>query len=350
MKALGVLALGILAPPALALPVVLAGMPASSGEPTGAALEEVPPEALTAYLAAAPSCPELPWPVLAAVGAVESDHGRAGGGRIGPDGKASPPVFGPRLDGTAGTQRVGDTDGGRLDADPVLDRAVGPMQFLPETWARWGRDADGDGTADPQDLDDATASAAAYLCGEDGRLDDLEAALFSYNHSPAYVAEVLAEAERYGTLGPAAPAPAVAALLADPRVELVESARRDLSSGSVDPRIVAVLSALAGRFRLAVGVIRSGHSPCVGGGTRAERPACTLSDHYFGRGVDIFAINASPVSASNAAARQAAEFLVSLPEPLRPDELGVPWPALSALPGVFSDASHRDHLHVSYDP
>ena len=73
-----------------------------------------------------------------------------------------------------------------LHGDPEWDHAVGPLQFLPSTWETWGRDGDGDGTADPQDLDDAAAAAAAYLCGAGQDLTTgpgWSAAVYAYNHS-----------------------------------------------------------------------------------------------------------------------------------------------------------------------
>jgi len=84
------------------------------------------------------------------------------------------------------------------------------MQFIPQTWARWGRDGDGDGDRDPQNLYDATAAAAAYLCAGRRLVDDagLRAGYFSYNHSEAYVEAVLAHAHGYATFRiPAAPPP-----------------------------------------------------------------------------------------------------------------------------------------------
>ena len=83
---------------------------------------------------------------------------------------------------------MADTDGGRLDGDTTWDRAVGPMQFLPSTWRTFGVDGDGDGVADPQDVEDASASTAAYLCygGRDLPAGGLRTAILSYNHSAAY--------------------------------------------------------------------------------------------------------------------------------------------------------------------
>ena len=134
-----------------------------------------------------PGC-HLQWPLLAAIGLVESNHGRhtqiLAGRRV---------VLGPVLNGGA-FAAVPDTDHGRLDGDPRWDRAVGPMQFLPSTWARYAVDANGDGTADPQDGADAAAGAAAYLCaagGDVGSAPGLRQAIFSYNHSDAYVQQVL---------------------------------------------------------------------------------------------------------------------------------------------------------------
>ncbi|MGH9283458.1 MAG: lytic transglycosylase domain-containing protein, partial [Acidimicrobiales bacterium] len=152
---------------------VVAGAASShaTGVPSPTAMADVPAPLLAAYQQEAARCPGLPWPVLAAIGKVESDHGRGGSAIPGQDTGTASRNIGPPLEGGGGTARVVDTDGGRLDGDAVLDRAVGPMQFLPGTWARWGRDGDGDGTADPFNSFDAIASAAAYLCGTRGWVD-----------------------------------------------------------------------------------------------------------------------------------------------------------------------------------
>jgi hypothetical protein len=134
----------------------------------------------------------LPVELLAAIGEVES--GSLAGHRLDESHRPVPAVLGPALDGR-GHAAIPDTDGGRWDGDPTWDRAVGPMQFIPGTWRVWGRDGDGDGAADPQDLYDATVTAAAYLCAAGGDLsrdDRLETAVLAYNHSRTYLTTVLA--------------------------------------------------------------------------------------------------------------------------------------------------------------
>ena len=108
-----------------------------------------------------PSC-RIQWWGLAAIGRTESRH--AAGRTIGADGTISPPIFGPVLDGSGGFARITDTDGGRIDGDPVFDRAAGPTQFIPSTWRALGLDASGDRRADPQNIYDAAYSSARYLC------------------------------------------------------------------------------------------------------------------------------------------------------------------------------------------
>jgi hypothetical protein len=139
----------------------------------------------------APGC-RLRWELLAAIGQVES--GQAGGGRVTPDGTTVTPILGPRLDGGA-FAAVPDTDGGAYDGDTVYDRAVGPMQFIPSTWARWGADGNGDGRADPDNVYDAALAAGRYLCAGGRDLSDpadLDRAILGYNHSAAYLATVKA--------------------------------------------------------------------------------------------------------------------------------------------------------------
>jgi len=129
----------------------------------------IPERALAAYAGAAlltaevnPDC-GIGWNTLAGLGAIESDHGRHAGSRIGPDGTAEPGIFGIALDG-GDTDTVADSDGGVIDGDDVHDRAVGPLQFIPESWRNWGFDGNGDGVADPQNIDDAAVAASNYLC------------------------------------------------------------------------------------------------------------------------------------------------------------------------------------------
>jgi Transglycosylase SLT domain len=81
---------------------------------------------------------------------------------------------------------------------PSSAGAIGWMQFLPSTWASYGVDADGDGTADPYDPQDAIYAAASYLSAA-GMPADTPGAIFAYNHADWYVAEVLANAGCYGT-------------------------------------------------------------------------------------------------------------------------------------------------------
>ncbi|MFC3999833.1 lytic transglycosylase domain-containing protein [Nocardiopsis sediminis] len=170
-----------------------------------AASTGIPRRALEAYAAAQlrameelPQC-RISWPTLAAIGEVESRHGTFAGGEIGPGGRTTVDIIGIPLDGTNGTAAIRDTDGGRLDGDTEWDRAVGPMQFIPRTWDRWGADADGDGTADPHDIDDAALAAARYLCadGRDLTSDDgWWTAILTYNESASYADDVLDIANR----------------------------------------------------------------------------------------------------------------------------------------------------------
>ncbi len=143
-----------------------------------------------------PGC-RLSWPTLAGIGAVESGHGTFGGLALGPDGRAERPIIGVPLNGT-GVAQIADTDGGALDGDAQWDRAVGPMQFIPSTWSRWGADADGDGLSDPHSVDDSTLAAGRYLCASGGDLtrgDAWNRAILAYNHSVDYVDAVRSRAD-----------------------------------------------------------------------------------------------------------------------------------------------------------
>lgn len=187
---LGRAALSLTAVSATALAVLTTGVQAAAPvtvAPSAAAVADIPAAYLRAYTGAATRCPGLSWTLLAGVGKVETDHGRAA-----------------RLVSPTGAQ--------------------GPMQVEPATWSAFAVDADGDGRADPFDVTDATATAAAYLCAL-GVGSDPHAALVAYNcgstsagcqvAAGGYAALVLAWAARYANPVPgsaARPVGPVAAL------------------------------------------------------------------------------------------------------------------------------------------
>jgi membrane-bound lytic murein transglycosylase B len=184
------------APASVSAPGVVA--PGIEGDPdkavARASTSGIPAAALAAYQRAETvintadkSC-NIPWQLVAAIGRVESDHGRANGNTLNADGLAEPGIFGIALDGRQGTAVITDTDAGLIDSDAEFDRAVGPMQFIPSTWSVVGVDADGDAERNPQDIDDAALAAAVYLCsGNDdlGTEEGQRTAVYRYNHSQA---------------------------------------------------------------------------------------------------------------------------------------------------------------------
>ncbi len=133
--------------------------------PAAAATPGRPRTYLDLYKQSATSCRGLSWTVLAAIGQVESGHGRNNG--------------------------------------PSSAGALGPMQFLPSTWASYGVDGDRDGDADINDPFDAVPAAALYLCryGAGRDAQGLYDGIFAYNHADWYVRKVLALAEAYRARG-----------------------------------------------------------------------------------------------------------------------------------------------------
>jgi Transglycosylase SLT domain len=284
------------------VPVLVAGAAGDQGvsQVDDAALDDIPGEFAKLYVKAAAQF-GIEWELLAAVGKIECHHGR------------------------------GDCD------RPNSAGAMGPMQFMPATWAFYKHSS----KSPPYDVynpRDAIFAAAAKLRA-DGVNRDPRAALFSYNHSAVYVDDVIGWAVRYGwtTWDGKALAQAV---ITHPDIELRPEARADVEAGRVDARLLAVLLFLASEHRLgSVGPFATGHSLYVEGTNR-------ISNHAYGRAADIPIVDGVAVSSSNQSAHAAAQSLMSVGEPLRPDELGSPWDL--PYPGAFTDSSHQDHLHVAY--
>ncbi len=148
------------------LPVPAQAQLSPTAEPSAMARSDIPPKYLSYYTGAAKTCPGLPWQVLAAIGSIESDHGRS----------SAPDVHGPT--GYGGPE--------------------GPMQFEAPTFAAYAVRADDEGPASPYDPKDAIYSAARMLCADGGGSPNgLYQAIFTYNHAGWYVNDVLSLALRY---------------------------------------------------------------------------------------------------------------------------------------------------------
>ncbi len=160
---------------------------------------DIPYVVLNAYVTAAaqtadedPSC-RVSWHHLAGIGKVESRHGSFGGNTVGPDGRTDGEILGPVLDGDPWLA-IPDSDGGVYDGNLEWDRAVGPMQFIPTSWAIFGRDGNGDGETDPHNLYDAALAAAGHLCRRHSGLDSepsFRQSLLGYNRSAVYGSDVI---------------------------------------------------------------------------------------------------------------------------------------------------------------
>jgi hypothetical protein len=294
------------------------------------ALADIPRRYRTLYADAAAICRGLTWQVLAAIGKVESNHGRS----------SAPGV-------RSGVNRFG--------------CCAGPMQFNlrngpPSTWDTWGR-------GNVYDPADAIPAAARKLCGDGLARPEqihtdpcptvhgsaaLHLALKRYNNACWYVHEVVTLAQRYTAAGSTpSPSPStdpfVVALAHHPRITTTRShgcdPAPDLASGRLDLRVQSLLAVLAERHTIRLSCLHTGHSRFVKGTRR-------VSNHTVWRAVDIDRVDGQPVSPRSRAARVLVGWLDGLQGPLRPVEIGSPFD-LGRRP-YFSDEGHQQHIHVGY--
>jgi len=307
------------------------------------ALSDVPSDYLATYVVAAKQCPKLTWQVLAGIGKVETNHGRS----------QAPGVH-------SGLNSAG--------------CCAGPMQFNltngpPSTWDAFGRGGD---VYDPSDAIPAAArklcanglagpAPASDPCPQVLASPAVHLALLRYNNACWYVHEVVTIAQRYtstpGTSGskgtpsskPTAGQPAasrdpfVLALVHNPRITTTTShgcdPAPDLASGWLDLRVQSILAAVADHYKVRISCLRTGHSRYVKGTTR-------VSNHTVWRAVDLDQVDSQPVSPTSTAARDLTGWLDGLQGPLRPDEVGSPFP-IGHEP-FFTDEGHQEHVHIGY--
>ena len=291
--------------------------------PSATARAEIPPAYLKLYVKAGQQYGVDPW-ILAAIGAIETSHGRSSARGV----RSSVNAFG---------------------------CCAGPMQFSvvgsPSTWDRFGVDGDGDGRRSPYDPADAIPAAARYLVAS-GAPADYRAALFAYNHAGWYVAEVLAKADEYraatvlttsmgGSVAP--PSATVPAILRNPRITLTGLQRADVRSGTLDPRLLAALENVGAHHSVVVTAIRSDHSTYTVDGT--------VSNHAASRAFDIGAVDGEICRGTRTGrCADLVHQLAAVTGPLRSTELISCWdPDGPNDPRGFARADHCDHIHVGWD-
>jgi hypothetical protein len=113
----------------------------------------------------------------------------------------------------------------------------------------------------------------------------------------------------------------------------------DYRSPRLDRRVRTLLVTAAGRHRLRVSCLRTGHSWYVKGTRR-------VSNHSLWRGVDVDQVDGRPVSPANGAARRLALWIGQGQAGVQPSEVGSPW-TFAGRPW-FTDAGHQGHLHVGF--
>jgi hypothetical protein len=281
--------------------------------PSATARAEIPAPYVRHYLDAGRRYGVDPW-ILAAIGWIETQHGRS----------RAPGV-------SSGVNAYG--------------CCAGPMQFsvvgAVSTWDSYGIDGNADGRRSPYDPADAIPAAARYLRAS-GAPQDYRAALFAYNHADWYVAQVLEKAAEYR----GAPRPGarlvldpgtVRELLANLRVVLTPVQRADLLAGRIDPRLVTTLAAIGRRHSVVITALQSDHYP----GT----------NHEEGRAMDIGAVDGEICRGGRSGAcAQLVRELADVTGRLRSTELIYCWdPDGPADPRGFARSDHCDHIHWGMD-
>jgi hypothetical protein len=286
----------------------------------------------------------VPWQLLAAVGSVESRHGR------------DPGAFVPHTRGVLGPMQfqAGSNKLARR-TDSAGDQGFGG------TWGMWRRSS-GHPPYRMVDPDDEIAAAAAKIASDAGGEQLWTRALWRYNALHSYGKLVLRRAARLGmnsacgllagATAPSTTAPAQAkpstsppatpkGLLANDALSFAPAAADDIAHGVADRRLVALLGWIALRHHIVVSVIRTGHSRYVAGTHK-------VSNHWYGRAATISEVDGEPVAPGSRAAAALWDELQLAPKALRPDEIGAPW-SDPANPRWFTGPDEQAEIHVGFD-
>ncbi len=317
------------------------------------AVASIPPGYLALYQKWG-SAYAVPWQLLAAVGSVESRHGR------------DPRAYVPHTRGVLGPMQF---QAGSNRAAKRVDSAGD--QGFGGTWGIW-RKSSGHPPYRMDDPDDEIAAAAAKIAADAGAEHLWPRALWRYNALHSYRKTVLRRAARFGMSSAcgllrqseqaslSTPAPpgaptspsaspqlgsALAAtpksLLASDAIAFSPAAADDVARGVADRRLVELLAWIARRHQIVVTVIKTGHPRFVTG-TRK------VSNHWYGRAATISEVDGQPVAPGSASAAALWDQLQASPRALRPDEIGAPW-SVPDNPRMFSGPGEQAEIHIGFD-
>jgi hypothetical protein len=275
----------------------------------------------------------LQWEYLAAIGKIESNHGRSTAVGV-----------------QSGTNFHGCCAGPMQFC--VIDDCpeVGPQQLSVRhaqagTWGSMGVDGDGDGDRDPWDPDDAIPAAANYL-KQSGAPADWDKAILAYNKSLAYLANVKAQAAAYRAaqvIVNVIPGTASANVVNNDRISFgpeTEAHEADILAGRIDPRILTVMNWIAGRHSMMVTSMRIDHEDDGGNHPAGRAIDIGIVDGVICRGARDDPCGRLAVELSKLPARLRSTELIYCFDPdgdnLRPDD-------------AWAQSDHCDHIHFGYD-
>ena len=228
-------------------------------------------------------------------------------------------------------------------------RETGPMGLNPEQWTDYGVDGNGDGLVTRDEPWDAISTFARMVWAKGG----IEKALFDHNHAAWYVEAVERDAARmagecvksknaWTILYPRPTTNSTATEINWDNLQILNgSAARDIQSGLIDARVINMLAYLTQRYSLLVSSLRTDHSMMTASGN--------ISNHYYGRAVDIAAVNGVPCTdmSFESPCSQVGRLIVQMPAGARPTELIYGYDLDGAGP-AFAMSDHRDHIHAGF--
>lgn len=228
---------------------------------------------------------------------------------------------------------------------------LGLMQVRPEIWGAWARRRGWDLRRPEHNALAGAHILASSIRAERGNITN---GLRRYNGGPRWASKPQTLKYAQGVFGRArevtptqgggelSGSHLVKLALASRSIQFSPRARQDVVAGAVDPRVLGVLLIVANQHSIKVSTVKSGHNKMVAGTDR-------VSNHFFGRAVDINAVDGKPVSANNPAARAAMQLIATAGAAYGIDDLGGPWSISAGNVRSFTDDAHGDHIHVGFD-